>query len=164
MVEALTYTYTSQAEIERVWGETAVDLRTDDLVSTTTLFTEIVAEATDTINLYLNRRYEASVMSENAWVRRAATWVGCYLLSRRRGNPGQYYEEYERILALLDQIKHNALDLPRAPVRSDAIPVGTNYTIDERYHQGKVRIQQGTTTGQPYPTAQTDLAPPFDGF
>lgn len=164
MVETLSNTYTSQAEIERVWGETGVDLRTDDLVDTATLFTEIVAEATDTINIYLTRRYTPATLENHAWIRRAATWIGCYLLSRRRGNPGQYYEEYQRIIDILEKIQANVQDLPRAIVRADSVPAGTNYTVDERYNQTKVRVQQATSTAQPYSEAHTDLIPPSQGI
>ena len=149
-VETLTYTYTSQTEIERIWSSAAALLRTDDDqddVAESGVWDDIVNEATDTVNLYLEKWYEPSDMAENLWVRRAATWVGAHLLSLRRGDPGNYFDRYERIIAVLQEIWEGKRQVPRLAQRADTSPAMSNLRVDQRFAVKKIRVQESISTG-----------------
>lgn len=150
MVEILTYTYTSQAEIERIWSSAAAMLRTDDDqdgVAESGVWDDVVNEATDTINFYCEKWYEPQDMAQNLWIRRAATWIGAHLLSQRRGNPGQYTDRHDRIIAFLEEVCAGKKQVPRLAQRADFTPALSNLRVDHRFATKKIRVQQQTSTG-----------------
>lgn len=162
MVETITYTYTTADEIKRIFSTAAVELRVDDdedgYVNTTEddVYTDIVYDATDVINLYLEQWYDPSDMAENSWIRRQATWIGCYLLSQRRGNPSQYNKRYEEVIAQLEKIQEGKLQVPRLPHRADFTPALSNYRIDDRNQVQKIRVQPNISTGGTSARQHTD--------
>lgn len=152
MVETLTYTYTSVAEIRRIYSTDAVNLRLDDdddgyVSPTDDVYTDLVYEATDMVNLYCEQWYDPSDMAENSWVRRQATWIACYLLSQRRGNPSQYGKRYEEIVGLLEKVQAGQLQIPRLPHRADFTPAVSNFRVDDRFQVRKTRVQPTISSG-----------------
>jgi hypothetical protein len=161
-IETLTYTYTTQAEIERIWSAAAGLLRADDDqdgVAESGVWDDVVNEATDTVNLYLERWYDAEDMANNLWVRRAATWIGAHLLSLRRGDSGNYFDRYERILAALQEIWEGKRQVPRLAQRADTTPAMSNLRVDQRFAIQKIRVQQSTSTGGT--SSRQDLDPQY---
>ena len=157
--ETLTYVYTSRTEIARLFSETAVQLREDDDDDGTAesgVIQDCVDEATDTINLYCFDWYEAAAMSENLTVRRWATLIGCYLLSQRRGNPAQFKDRYEELIARLERIQTGELHVPRLATKKDFTPGVSNYSINDRFRIKKVRVEQQISTGGRHATQDID--------
>lgn len=152
---ALTDTYTSETEIERLITETGGSLRMDDLSDDADMWQEIVEEATDVVNQYAEGRYESSNMKLSSWVRRRATWIGAYLLSQRRGNPSQFNQRYQEILDELKAVAAGQISIPRLPIREELTPAHSNLVIDDRFHSRKIRVQRNTSTGTR--SGQSDL-------
>jgi hypothetical protein len=159
MAEAVPLLYTSQTEIERIWSANAVTLRTDEIGSTTDYWDEVNEEATDIVNLYASIWYEESDMYSNRFVRRLATWIGCYLVSLRRGDPGQYYAQYERVIDILEKIQKGILQIPRLGTRADITPALSNMRVDDRFSINKVRVQPSVSTGGT--SSRQDLDPQY---
>lgn len=141
MVETLTYLYTSRDEIERLMSDDGLENMEDDSASSPTgtqvdrddLETEFISEATDKINFYVQELYEASAIVNNVWVRRRATWIAAYLMTRRRANPGYYNEQYEQAVEELELIALGKRKIPRAAQRSNSIPTVSNFVMDDRF-------------------------------
>lgn len=162
MLETLAYLYTSQAEIERTYSQAAAFLRTADGVENDILG-DIIAEATDTVNLYLeNCAYSYSDMANNSWIHRAATKIACYLLSIRAGNPAQYQGEYDRIVDLLDKVRTGKFQIPRLFPTDNLAPSVSNYRVDDRFMINKTRVQPSTQVGGSYPNQDSDPQYPVD--
>jgi len=152
-VETLTYTYTSQTEIERLWSVTGALYRADDDsdgAAETNVWDDIVDEATDVVNLYILRWYDEEYATNNKWVRRVASIIGAYLLSTRRGNPPQFESQYERVMAQLEQVGSGTFRIPRLPMRDDFTPSMRNYRVDHRFRVPKIRTVQQISTGGVY--------------
>jgi len=146
----LTYYYTSQAEISRIVSTDAADAFTDDIDDSTSeseLWDEIRAEATDMVNYYLAAWYDESDMVANSWIRRQATWLGCFLLSQRRGDPGKYHARSEQIIDMLERISTGRKQVPRLPQKADLTPSLSNYRVDDRFYIAKIRVQPTISSG-----------------
>ena len=159
MVEVLAYTYTSEDEIVRILSSSGVNLRVDDLDDTTTLMTEIVSEATDMINYYCGLNYDESDLNNSVLVRRWASWIGCYLLSQRRGNPAMFEDRMQEVIVLLEEITRHDRIIPRLPTREDLTPAMSNLHIDDRFRTHKIRVHPTISTGGTH--ARQDLSPRF---
>lgn len=150
MAETLVYLYTSQKEIERIWSPKAAAVRLDDSRTGNTdvnLWNDIIFEATDTVNLYLQPFYNDIDLQNNLWVRRCASYIGCYLLSLHRGNPPQFKVQYERMVELLEKVQDGRMQIPRLPTNYDYTPGMSNYAIDDYYNINKVRVEPTISTG-----------------
>lgn len=164
--ETVPYIYTTEAEIQSLFGAEAVTLLTDDNQDGTgdsTLSDAACLDATDYINLYCSLRYNESDMVNNQWVRRQATYLAAYFLSMRRGNPQRYLSAYERITAVLERINRGELMIPRLPTRSDYAPGVTNYRVDDRFHVNKTRVQPTITSGTDTGDQDLDVNYPYEG-
>ena len=96
MVEVIASLYSSQSEIERLIGENGASLRADDTMDNEAesgIWDDIIAEATDTVNLYTTQ-YTPAGKASNLWVRKQASWIGAYLLTLRRGDPGLFQDRF----------------------------------------------------------------------
>jgi hypothetical protein len=145
----LAYAYTSQAEIERIMSKKSAELYVDDIgtgiADEPEIWDDAINQATDTINIYAQAFYAEEILFTSSWVRRVATWIAAHLISRRRGNPGVYAEEYYEYLALLERIRKGEIQIPSIAQKATSIPSGTNYTIDDRYSSNKLRVQENTS-------------------
>jgi len=153
------YDLTTRAELERVWSRTGVDLRLDDDGTgddQTDSLQDVIDEASQTIYLYLENWYEPSDLRASKIVRRWANKVGCYFLSKRRGDPGQYEDEYQRVLAILERIQAGQLQVPGLANRGNMCPSLSNYRIDDHFTTSKVRVQPATQVGGTYDRQDND--------
>jgi hypothetical protein len=157
-VPAALYALTSRAEIERLFSTSGVDFRVDDLsvADQTNMFNSIIGYATDTVAAYTLHRYNTTDLMTSRWVRDRATFIGAWMLSRRRGNPGQYTAEYEMALADLEKVLNGRppLMIPGVPVRAADVPTVSSYRVDDRYRYDKLRVARWQSTkpyaGQPF--------------
>ena len=151
-LETLAQVYTSKAEMESLISFAGVDLRLDDLgeADMTQVILEIVEEATDVVNEHCLGRYEATDLVDSRWVHSVATWIGCYLLSQRRGNPALFSERYEQVITRLEDVQHRRKNIPRVPERANMIPAVSNVRVDDRYMKNKVRVERSISTGGTY--------------
>lgn len=149
-VETLANTYTSEAEIQRIaYGAAGADALADDLSTTddATLWTEVVEDATDFVNQYALRMYEAADMADNRWVRSRATWIAAHLFSQRRGNPSLFSERFEQIKQELIDVAEGRMTIPRLTPRDDFTPAMSNLTVDPHFSIQKVRVVPSISTG-----------------
>lgn len=148
--ETLSYTYTTQAEIERLFSAVGALRRADDDadgVAETSVWNDVIYEATDEVNLYLERWYEPEDMANNLWIRRQASWIGAHHLSQRRGNPAIFQDAYDRATNLLEKVFMGQMQVPRLPQRSDLTPSMSNLAVDLSYVRKRIRVQQTISTG-----------------
>ena len=168
MVETLTYRYTSQPEMESIFSVDGIELRfdddDDDALSPTELdyLDDVIDEATDEVNLYLLDRYNASDLVNNLWVRRQASYIACHRASIRRGNPDQYLRKYEEVIAQLQAVQSEELNIPRLPLAYDSRPGHSNLVVDHRYRNAKIRVDQESSSGGSYPEQDADRAGVID--
>lgn len=164
MVEPrLTYPYTSREEIGSIFSDLAVDLRADDndddSISPAELdhITDVIEEATDEVNQYLEHRYDPVNLAENRWVRRQASWLGAYFMSRRRGNAPQFANEVALVYERLAEVRDGRKRVPRLDSdRQGHLPAMTNPRLDYRFSDSKLRRDQRTSTGGGYPNEHVD--------
>lgn len=140
-------TYTTQEEMERLFGSTAIDLRTDDEADPSQAITDAIYDATLQINTYCQGRYDPTYMAQSQWVRRNATYLACYFLSKRRGNPEQYEGDYDRIMSQLQAVANGQIIIPNLQVRSDFTPSMSNLRVDDRFSVNKIRVESTISTG-----------------
>lgn len=94
--------FTSLDEIRRVFSVDGVNNHVEDFLAEefTLVINEIIVRATETVLQFLRGRYVVSSMAASYWVRMKATWIACYYLSVRQGNPALYGDQYQE--AMLD--------------------------------------------------------------
>lgn len=146
----LTYLYTSEDEIRRLLSSDGANEWSDDLseAGEDYYFTEVIEDATGTINQYLVRLYSEVDMVNSPWIRRRATYIAAYHYTKRRGNPGLYGDDYLRCIDdLLEVVDGNAV-VPGLPFDAGMQAVMQNVTIDQRYlyHKPRVRMTMSTDT------------------
>lgn len=112
--------------------------------------------ATDEINLYCSM-YEEQGLAASPWIRSQATWLACYYLSQYRGNPEVFAKNRDEILKMLERIKSGEMKIPRLGPRTDSTPALSNFEMDERCYENKIRVQQSTSTGGFDPSQDLDF-------
>lgn len=150
--------FTSIEEIQRIYSTIGVTLRTDDMdqESYDYMMAEIINAATETVNSYTLKYYNADAIQLSPWVRRRATIIGCYYLSMRRANGTQFAREFQLIIEELEKFlgpKPPIIPGPDGnpvPVRTSMIPTVSSYIIDDRLRYEKLRVRQQYST-KPYP-------------
>tara|TARA_R110002020_G_scaffold62712_4_gene167501 strand:+ start:101 stop:634 length:534 start_codon:yes stop_codon:yes gene_type:complete len=155
----LSYAYTSEAEIKRILSSSGFDLRLDDLSNDLDTVTDLINEATDLVNFYCGLHYDESDLEGSTLVRRWTTWIACYLLSQRRGNPAIFADRMGEVLALLEEVARHDRILPRLPTREDLTPAMSNVHIDDKFRTHKIRVHPTISTGGTY--GKQDLSPRF---
>lgn len=106
------------------------------------------------INQYCQRHYTVAELAANDWVKHAAAVIAANFLFQRRANspPGELEEEHEEILEFLREVYTGSCDLPGATPRGWDAPSMANLTIDGRYGQGKIRVQDRISLGDTMPS------------
>lgn len=169
-LETLQYVYTSQASIESkisaMAGLLYVDHNQDrsiDAADESTVWADVVGEATDICNQYCLELYNDFALASSLWVYRQATWIGCHLLSLERGNPspGTFQTQYERSIANLEKIHAQELKIPRLPTRSDNTPALSNVCVDLWFWEKNVRVLPSISTGGNSARQDTDNWVPY---
>jgi len=145
--------YCTRFDMEVVFSELGIDARFDDSDDDVTPQSDVeericavIQDATDEMNIHLLHRYEDTVLATSRWVRRKAAIIACYFASRRRGNPGQFADEYDRIMAQLDRIRKGRDFIPRLPTRFDPRPTVANMVVDRRYRNTSIRVDQESSS------------------
>lgn len=149
MPTALQYVYTSRDEVERIYGDKGVTLNMADLKGSDIelYWTEVISEATDTINLYCVQFYDEIDLASSYWVRRKATWIAAYLHSQRRGNASLFVQRFQEVMEELMAIQQGLLQIPGLATRSDLTPALSNFTIDDRFYTNKIRVLPSISVG-----------------
>jgi hypothetical protein len=114
------YALTSVAEINSVFSSEGVDNHIDDSTDELTLKGQIIGQASARVMLYLRSQYAIEDCMTNVWVREQATYIACYLISIRRGNPSLYTDMYAQALIDLEQVRDGMLDAG-LPAKSRAV-------------------------------------------
>jgi phage gp36-like protein len=157
--------FTSLAEMESIWSTLGITLRLDDDddgandAAETALLDEVIADASDVCREYLQEIYEEDELSANRWVKRHCSWIACHLLSRRRGNPGQFTEEYDRAIEKFNLVRRGRLFVPGAAPRGNLGPRMANQIVDLRYFRKKLRTQTQTSVSPHYNDQDEDAYP-----
>lgn len=148
-VEILTYTYTSQAEIERLYGKDGVARIIQDLGGTNiaSLWVEVIADATTFIDSYAMQVYDQVYLATSYWVRTRATWIAAFRLSQRKGNNDLFAQRYDEIVEELEKVRAMSLMIPNIPMSADMSPAMSNVEVDPRYNIKKIRVQPEISTG-----------------
>lgn len=145
----LPYYFTTRTEMERLFSVGAVELRRDDFegndVEKANVLQEIVVQATYEVKAILNSIFDDSDLAAHPWVRRRATIIGCYMLSIRRGNDAQYYNEYLDALADLQDLLEGKLYIG-LPTSVGASASMVNVSTDNRFPFSPVRADPATST------------------
>lgn len=161
-------THTTQADMTSIFGEDAILNRLDDDATDaiegneSTWLSDSIQEASDEIDMRLQRRYDPAVITSSPFIQRCAAYLAVHHLSKRRGNPSQYVEDYERYIALLDDIKAGKYDIPGVDDRYDNRPRMSNLVVDHNFHKAKIRVEQETSEGDTYGDQHLDWEGPYD--
>ena len=171
VVDITTYTFTTIAEIAQEFSNKALEQRTDDLdvvdinydsnnPSDTTeanYWTTICQRVTSEIMSFLAPRYSAATLSTIPRIREIATYWACYKLSKRRGNPSLYEEEYLDAKEELELYRSGDRYLdapsngPRAYLQSSV--------VDVRFTRQPVRIIRAASSSMIANQAESVYAP-----
>ncbi len=146
----LTYTYTSWEEITRLFSAKGVDLRVDDLTDNAELTAykrELCEDSTDIANSYFLGLYDADDLALSRWVRMRVTWIACYLLSQRRGNPALFIQRYQDCLLDFERVQNGIMSIPNVATSANLAPKMSNIIIDQRHAVQKARVVDSTSTG-----------------
>ena len=162
MPESLSYLFTSEDEIKRVMtingaDEYAGDTDNPAVIDSDDVYADVIAQATDEVNVYCLGFYDEPTLSNNSYVRRLATWIACYHLTCRKGEQERYAQQYELAVKYLERVRSGELQIPRAAQRADLAPCHSNYVIDDRFAKSKVRVQRETSSGPGYSQQKPDI-------
>lgn len=136
---------TSAAELERLYSQVGVELRTLD-GNETTIIDEIVEWASETIASFTLHHYDTDNLETSPWARRRATVLAAYYLSQRKGNPAQFVAEAKRVMEELELVRTNKIIIPNVPVRAADVPAISSFRVDDRYLINKQRIVKSQST------------------
>lgn len=142
--------FTTIEEISRIFSSDGVDLRLDDITNiddNTLAVEETIDDATNLIYQYTWLIYDVNDLAGSKWVRRRATYISCYLLSIRRGNPGQYIDRYNSILEELKLIMSRDLYIPGLNINTTPTPTLSNQIVDNRGMGPVLRNTPGNSVG-----------------
>lgn len=149
MVTSLTYTYTTQAEVERLYGKKGVAEITADLggPNLAAAWEEVIADATTTIDAYAAQIYSPIDLANSYWVRERAKWIAAFRLSQRRGNNDLFSQRYKEIIEELERVKNFDIMIPGLPTSADLTPAMSNVYVDPRFSIAKLRVHPSISTG-----------------
>lgn len=122
---------TSLSEIQEVFSTEGVDNHMEDLINSPEVVNTFIARATERCLLYLRTHYADEDIEPNIWAREQATYIACYLISVRRGNPSLYSDLYAQALIDLELVRDGKLN-PGIP--SNARAVVQTPILDSRFY------------------------------
>jgi hypothetical protein len=135
---------TSEQEIINVFSTDGVANHLENLNNYGVHMNEVINRASAKVLLYLRGMFDIQAMVSNVWVREKATYIACYLISIRSGNPSLYGAMYEESLIELAQVRAGQLNpgLPR-----DAQIVMQTPMLDNRgYRPGLRTVPEASTS------------------
>ena len=125
---------TSKEEMERVFSIDGVTNHVEDLTGTDfeAVIDELIIRASETVLQYLRGRFDITAMDNSMWVRMKATYIACYYLSVRQGNPSLYGDLYAEAMMDLAAARDGTINpgLPTPPRVVLQTPM-----IDSRFFQ-----------------------------
>ena len=159
MVESLSHTYTSLAEMKRLMTTNgATDYSTDyDTDLSTNVIADVIANATDEVNFYCLAWYQESDLENSSFIRQLATAIACHLLTQRRGEQSNYTALYERAINFLEKITSGERQVPRIPQRDNLTPCHSNHVVDHRFKKNPIRVQGESSSGDNYSGQKLDI-------
>lgn len=138
----LSEALTSVEEINAVFSEDGVDNHLEDALDELSVKGRIILQASARVMLYLRSQFNFEDCQNNVWVREQATYIACYLISIRRGNPSLYTDLYAQALIDLEQARDGHID-PGIPSRSRAFL--QTPMMDSRLHHPKRVLPNAST-------------------
>jgi hypothetical protein len=156
--------YTSQAEVYRMMGEYAVELAMDDYAGEDKgyIWNDLLSWVDETIDQYIMQHYDinAAGIKSNPWLRRKAVVIAVHLLSQRRGNNPFPIALTDRVYEDLDNIRNNRFRIPGLTVSHWQGPMFRTYTMQNRFWNHPVRVDQTKSNKQRY-SGQDDMLYPY---
>ena len=130
----MTTQLTSLQEIQDVFSSEGVENHLEDLIDNPAALDVIVDRASERVFLYLRTKFLEEDVAVSVWAREQATYIACYLISIRRGNPSLYTDLYAQALIDLELVRDGALN-PGIP--SKARGVVQTPIMDSRFYHVK---------------------------
>lgn len=160
--------YTTKEEISRLISQAGLNLRVSDLngADLEAYWTELIEEATETVNQYCSWTYDRNDLAGSRWVRSRTTWIAVVLLCRRRGNPvpDSFLQRYDEILEELELVRLGLLLIPGLPLTSDLLPAMSNLRTDYRFYSRKIRVNPSISVGRTSGRQDLDWVWTYDWF
>lgn len=159
--------YTSKPEIESIFSAAGVRWRIDDdrdnqaSSPELTFLTDVVQDASQYVQMQLQRWYSDAQCAASMWVRRQASLYAAHLLSLRRGNPGQFRDAVTALQATFDKIQMGWLRVPDIVPAENLGPAMSSYVVDQRWGLRQIRVVEPASSGDSLPSP--DLYDPFTG-
>lgn len=142
----MTVQLTSLLEIQNVFSSDGVENHLEDLIDNPSALDTIINQASERVFLYLRTKFAETDVAVNVWAREQATYIACYLISIRRGNPSLYTDMYAQALIDLEHVRDGMLN-PGIPSKARAV-VQTPMLDSRFYHVKRTN-----------PTASTRVLP-----
>jgi phage gp36-like protein len=142
----LTRVYTSRDEIEDMLSEFGTDQRLDDLTDgDADVLLTYIERATSRVQSVMRKAYDDIDLASSVWVRERCTVIAIYLLSKRRGNPALYRDDYEEAMTEMDLAVSGDLwvDIARS---AETVAVMQNVSSDNRFPFTPMRVDPLTST------------------
>ena len=123
--------FTSLPEIQRVFSVEGVDNHAEDYLGDPIVINEIIYRATETVLQFLRGRFSETDMNASYWVRMKATYIACYYLSIRQGNPALYGDLYNEAMLDLAQARDGLIN---TGLRTTARAVVQTPMLDSKFY------------------------------
>lgn len=158
---------TSRQEMENVFTVQGVEFRTNpfsDEPRCVQVINYFIQMASVKVLSYIGQRYEVATLRIHPQARFLATWIACYYLSQRAGNPSLFHARYEEAMQELVEIRDGIMPLLDANTRWDMVPTMSNMEHDPRYSDQTLRVDPETSTGNGGTVPRIMSDPPFGGY
>ncbi len=118
--------YCAGNDLEGRLSQAGVELRGDDDPAT---LSEVLDEASSTVDFYLSRLYDPAGYPGNRWVKHATANIGALLLCERRGNPvpASITDKHDRTMAELKLVLAGTVPVPGLTPRRSPVPQLSNH-------------------------------------
>jgi len=152
---------TTREEMEFVYSLQGVETKIFHEAKCVRILNWFIQQATVRVLTYLKQRYDTTTLNVHPVPRGYATWIACYYLSQRSGNPSLFYSRYEETMDELQRISTGELPLLDANTSYDFVPSMSNMEHDPRYRDRTLRVDPETSTQQggtrPQETSESGL-------
>ena len=163
-----TIVYCSIAELDRFMSSAATDDFADhdaDGTADTDVIEDCINQATDEIDLYARQQYTPAVLATSTLITRWCVVMAARFLQERRMNvvSESIVVQWDRIIANLEKVAENRLQLPGLAKRDDMRPTWSNLKIDRRFRHSKIRVTQTNSSNAPTKLTQDATLPHAHG-
>jgi len=143
----VTTRFTTRPEMEKLFSAMGVEFRLEDADDCDEVLNFFIDDATQLVLQYAGQLYSSTDMNTSTWVRIRCTYIACYFLSQRLGNPSLFFSRYEQILDELQRVQQQLLPIPELATSQDMVPCMSNIEHDPRYRERTLRVEPETSTG-----------------